>query len=244
MANFVLVHGAFYGGWCWRRVTGHLARAGHTVFAPTLTGAGDRHHLISPAIGLETHVQDILNVFTYEDIDSAVLVGHSYGGVVNTVVADRIPERIAHLVYVDATIPENNQAATGVYSEGTADVLEDMSQADGDDWLLPPIPLDAAGVTREEDIAWVSSKRVPHPLRTLQEPVRLRHTGPVSYGRTYIHGKQRAALIELFGTDPLAPFADKARREDYRFCEIDTGHDSMVTEPARLADLLIEAAQG
>src|SRR5713101_4428932 len=110
MATFVLVQGGWVGGWYWKRVTPLLSAAGHEVFAPTLTGLGERAHLAAPDIGLETHIQDVLGVLTYEDLSNVVLVGHSYGGMVITGVAERAPERLAHLVYFDAFVPTDGQA--------------------------------------------------------------------------------------------------------------------------------------
>src|SRR5215211_1043953 len=110
MATFVLVAGAWHGGWCWRKVTPLLRAAGHEVFAPTLTGLGERSHLAHPDVGLTTHIQDIVNLLEYEDLNDVVLVGHSYSGMVITGVAEQVPGRLAHLVYLDAFVPENGQA--------------------------------------------------------------------------------------------------------------------------------------
>lgn len=107
MTTFVLVHGAWLGGWAWKHVTPRLRMAGHEVFAPTLTGLGERVHLAHPGVGLETHIQDVVNVLVFEDLQQVTLVGHSYGGIVITSVADRTPERLAQLVYLDAFVPED-----------------------------------------------------------------------------------------------------------------------------------------
>src|SRR5438128_128006 len=104
MATFVLVHGAWHGGWCWKRVTPLLRAAGHEVYATTLTGLGERVHLASPNVGLALHVQDVVGVLEYEDLRDVILVGHSYGGIVISGVADRVPERLRHLVYLDALV--------------------------------------------------------------------------------------------------------------------------------------------
>src|SRR6266516_1091932 len=115
MATFVLDHGGFHGGWCWKRVTPHLRAAGHEVYAPTLTGLGERCHLASPETNLSTHIQDILNVLSYEDLTDVVLVGHSCSGMVITGVADRAPERVTRLVYLDAFVPEDGQALRDLF---------------------------------------------------------------------------------------------------------------------------------
>ncbi|WP_158502237.1 alpha/beta fold hydrolase [Vitiosangium sp. GDMCC 1.1324] len=239
MATFVLVHGAFYGGWCWKRVRRLLCEAGHEVATPTLTGAGERHHLLTREVGLATHIQDILNVLEYEDLREVVLVGHSYGGMVITGVADRVPERLRHLVYLDAHLPDSGQAASGAFSEGTSDVLQSLSQAQGDAWLLPPLPLHAMGVTRPQDVAWAQPHRVPHPLRTLNEPLYLTR-GPCPLPSTYVRCTQRNGLIQAFGTDPLTPFFEKAHQRGFHFREIDVGHDAMVAEPELTARALLD----
>ncbi|MBZ4422368.1 alpha/beta fold hydrolase [Myxococcus sp. RHSTA-1-4] len=240
MATFVLVHGAFYGGWCWKHVRALLRQAGHEVFTPTLTGSGERHHLLSREVSLATHVQDIVQVLEHEDLRDVVLVGHSYGGMVITGVADRLPGRLRHLVYLDAHLPDPGQAASGAFSEGTADVLQSLAQAQGEAWLLPPLPLHVMGVTRPEDVEWAQPRRVPHPLHTLNEPLPL-HRGPSTLPGTYIRCSQREGLLQAFGTDPLAPFFDKARQRGFRFLDIDSGHDAMIAVPQLTAQALLEA---
>ncbi len=118
-ATFVLVHGAWHGGWCYARVAGLLRARGHTVFTPTLTGQGERAHLLSGSINLSTHIEDVLGVFAFERLDDVVLAGHSYGGMVITGVADRIPERIRALAYLDAFVPENGQSLFDIYIPAT-----------------------------------------------------------------------------------------------------------------------------
>lgn len=240
MATFVLVHGGFLGGWCWKHVRRILREAGHEVFTPTMTGAGDRYHLLTRDVGLATHVEDILAVLRYEDLRDVVLVGHSYGGMVITGVADRAHERLRQLVYLDAHVPDSDQAANGQFAAGTADVLQSLAQAKGDDWLLPPLPPGVMGVTRPEDIAWMESRVVPLPLRVLNEALHLTR-GPSDLPSTYILCTQREALIKAFGTDPLSPFVEKARRRGFRIIEIDAGHDPMIAAPELTARALLEA---
>lgn len=244
MATFVLVHGAFLGGWAWRHVRRLLAEAGHEVWTPTLTGAGERAHLLSPKINLSTHIDDVANVILYEELRGVILVGHSYAGMVITGVADRIPERIAHLVYLEAAAPTSGQNATGAFADGTAAVLSGMSEGNKESWLLPPLPLDAVGITRPEDVAWASDKRVPHPLLALQQPLHLQRTAPPPFPRTYIHCTQREPIIKLFGADPLQPFSDRARAgvDGWRYRTIDAPHDVMIAAPAEAARHLLEIA--
>ncbi len=239
MATFVLVHGAFYGGWCWKHVRCFLREAGHEVFTPTLTGAGERYHLLTRDVGLATHIQDIVSVLEYEDVREVVLVGHSYGGMVITGVADRVPERLAHLVYLDAHLPDNGQAASGAFGGSTNDVLQSLAKADGDAWLLPPLPLGVMGVMRPEDVAWAQPRRVPHPLRTLNEPLHLSR-GVSTVPATYVRCSQRDGLIGTFGADPLAAFQERAHQRGLRWRELDCGHDAMVAVPESTARLLLD----
>lgn len=241
--TFVLVHGAFTGGWYWARVRALLQAAGHQVFTPSLTGAGDRAHLLSRSVTLETHIQDILQLLQREDLHEVVLVGHSYGGMVITGVADRAPARIARLVYLDAAYPVHGQNAAGGFAEGTGDKLEAMSAAGPDDasWLLPPLPLAAYGVTEPADIAWVGERRVPHPLSTLQEPIALSDAAPKMH-RHYLRCSQRQGLISVFGADPLQPMYERAVADGLTIGSIDAGHDAMVTAPREVADALLSVS--
>jgi len=240
MMTFVLVHGAFTGGWYWARVRALLQAAGHQVFTPSLTGAGDRAHLLSRTITLETHIQDILQLLAVEDLHEVVLVGHSYGGMVITGVADRAPERLARLVYLDAAYPVHGQNAAGGFAEGTGDKLEAMSAAGPDDtsWLLPPLPLAAYGVTDPDDIAWVGERRVAHPLSTLQEPITLKGPPP-TLPRAYLRCSQRQGLLAVFGVDPLLPMYERAIADGLTIGSIDAGHDAMVTAPRQVTDALL-----
>ena len=138
MTTYVLVHGAYHGGWCWKHVANSLRNAGHEVYTPTLTGLGERAHLINPEIGLDTHVQDILGLLEYEDLHDAVLVGHSYGGMVITGVAEKCPERLAQLVFLDAFIPANGQSLIELFPPEMAGRLRAQTRLDGDGYRLPP----------------------------------------------------------------------------------------------------------
>ncbi|MCA9648485.1 MAG: alpha/beta hydrolase [Myxococcales bacterium] len=237
MATFVLVHGAFEGGWCWQRVARRLRAKGHEVHTPTLTGCGERAHLLSRDIGLETHVEDVCARLELEDLHDVILVGHSYGGAVVTVVGDRMADRIRRLVYLDAAAPGPGQASTGAFAEGTEDKLAEM--AEGTDWTLPPLPLSTVGITDPDDVAWVEPRRFPHPLRTLEEPLHLeRGDAPPPFPVSYVVHTDKQGMIELFGVDPLAPFVGKARQLGWRLTEIDAGHDAMITHPDRVAEVL------
>lgn len=229
MACFVLVHGAFHGGWVWSRVAARLRAAGHEVITPTLTGCGDRVHLLTRDVGLATHVDDLVATLVHEDVRGGVLVGHSYGGTVSTAAAARVPARVARLIYLDAQAPLDGQSASGAMGDATAAALAGLTD---DSWQLPPLPLDVVGVVDPADVAWVEPRRHPHPLRTLLEPVALAGDALDRIPRAYVACARHAALAALFGTDPLAPFVERARREGWPLTQLDAPHDVMVTDPA------------
>jgi pimeloyl-ACP methyl ester carboxylesterase len=239
MAVFVLVHGAFEGGWCWSRVARGLRLAGHDVYTPTLTGCGERFHLLSRDVSLATHIEDVAAVLRYEDLSEVVLVGHSYGGTVVTGVADREPQRLRRLVYLDASAPVSGQTASGAFAEGTAGKLLELAASDS--WLLPPLSPKAVGVTAPRAVEMLETRRHAHPMRTLFEPLILDH-GDTQVPRTYVTCTLREGLLELFGEDPLAPFLARARRESWEVREIAAGHDVMLIEPESVIRLLLEHA--
>lgn len=242
MATFVLVHGAFTGGWYWSRVRPQLQAAGHTVWTPTLTGSGERVHLQGRSVTLATHIEDIVNTLHYEDLRDVVLVGHSYGGMVITGVADRAPERLSRLVYFDAAYPAPGQNATGGFAQGTGEVLDELaSDGQGGAWELQPLPLAAYGVTDPDDVAWVGGRRVPHAMPTLQEALHLRGAAPATLARVYVRCLRRAGLVEVFGVDPLQPMYERAVADGLAVVTVDAGHDAMVTAPQATTQALIAA---
>jgi pimeloyl-ACP methyl ester carboxylesterase len=172
MASFVLVHGAWHGSWCWKRVRKELQARGHDVFTPTLTGVADRSHLLSPAVNLETHILDIVNLIHWEELTDLVLCGHSYGGCVITGVADRMPERIRSLVYLDAFVPEDGDNQLQHLPEMLATRLLEGTKNVGEGWKVPPIPAAVFNVNAA-DREWVDRQCTLHPLATMQQRLRL-----------------------------------------------------------------------
>jgi pimeloyl-ACP methyl ester carboxylesterase len=236
MATFVLVHGSMHGGWCWMRVVPRLRSAGHDVFTPTLTGLGERVHLAHPGIDLETHIRDVLGVLEYEGLQDVVLVGHSYGTMVITGVANRLPERIAHLIYLDGVMARDGQAGLDFFPEEGRLAWQKLVDGEGDGWLLPPpADLTGLGVTADDDTAWVRSKLVPQPFKTFTQPLRLTSTAGLDGPKTYI------ACLEA----PVAGWRDEMiervnAEPGWRYRELATGHDAMITAPSELAELLLE----
>lgn len=233
MATFVLVHGAWHGSWCWKRVRKALQAAGHEVFTPTLTGVGERSHLASPQVSLETHIADVVNLVRWEELDDIVLCGHSYGGCVITGAADRIAHRIRALIYLDAFILEDGQ---GLHDALPPEVSKGQVQAavdTGNGWQVPPITAEFFAVN-VSDRAWVDRQCTPQPLATFQHRVRLSSAIPA----------QRCTHILATGYEhsPFPPFHALAKRKGWRTVTIDSGHDVMLDRPAELTTLLIETA--
>lgn len=236
MATFVLVHGGWHGGWCWKKVVPLLRAAGHEVFTPTLTGLGERAHLLTPTIDLLTHVQDILAVLSYEDVSDVTLVGHSYDGMVIAGVAEVAAARLAHLVYLDAIVPTTGQAVFDLAPPEFRTALEDGARSGGDGWRIPPWSIQSLGVTAATDVAWAAPRLVPHPLKTLEQPLRLAASSAAALPCTFIHCTQG-------GGDWFAPFVARAQSAPgWRYRELAAGHDVMITAPQELSSLLLEAA--
>ncbi|WP_300609788.1 alpha/beta fold hydrolase [Trebonia sp.] len=235
MTAFVLVHGAWHGGWAWRRVAPALRAAGHEVHAPTLTGVSDRAHLLSPAVGLGTHVQDVVALIEAYDLHDVVLVGHSYAGQVVTGVADRLPRRIARRVYLDAFVGDDGDAAIGLLPAAVAGHYTESVAGSGFGWLIPVRSLAVLGVTDDADLRWLTPRLTPHPWLSYTEPLRL--TGG--------HEAVPAAFVECTSwLRVFQPQADRAAARGWPVHHIATGHEAMVTAPAELAGLLLTLAKG
>jgi pimeloyl-ACP methyl ester carboxylesterase len=240
MTSFVLVHGAWHGGWCWQRVARILRTAGHDVYTPTLTGLGERAHLLGPAITLDTHIQDILGVLFYEDLHDVVLVGHSYSGMVITGVAEQAAERLGHLVYLDAFVPGDGQALSDFAPPEIITLFREGARVEGNGYGVPPLP-GTFGVTDEADLAWVRPRLGLHPLNTKLDPVRLSNLLAQQLPRTYIYCADPAVPPGV--SRPFTPFADRLRTDpDWHYTELATGHDAMITEPEHLSRLLLDLA--
>jgi pimeloyl-ACP methyl ester carboxylesterase len=227
--TFVLLHGAWHGGWCYSRVARILRARGHEVFTPTLTGLGERSHLASPAINASTHVRDILNVISFEELDDIVLVGHSYGGLIITAVADAIPDKIRSLVYLDAFIGEHGKSIFDMDSpSATSSYIESAQSNDGH--TVPPLPSSVFGVNAA-DQAWVDSRCTPGSLATWAERLSLTGNHQQITNRSYV-----------FATGWRGPFQsvyDRVRSDSsWRTYEFDCGHDVMIDMPVGTADLL------
>jgi pimeloyl-ACP methyl ester carboxylesterase len=227
--HYVLIAGAFHGGWVWREVAEGLRAEGHTVSTPTLTGLGERRHLCQGA-DLDMHVEDVVAHIEMEELSDVTLVGWSYGGMVITGVLARIPKRIRAIIYLDAFVPEDGKALIAYVSSETRAAWDKLRGTDG---LLPPFPAERLGLTGPAQIALVMPRLVAHPMETLYQPAKAlkrRPPIPTSYIRcTDNPAPHFNAALEQIRKDP-AVLVDT----------IDTGHSCMVTEPAETTRLLLK----
>ena len=238
MATFLVCHGAWSAGWSWKKMRPLLRAKGHDLYTPTYTGLGERSHLASKDIDLDTHIADVLGVLKYENLRNVILIGHSYGGMVATGVADRAPERLSHLAYIDAFAPRDGQSLLELQNEETRNRMREGAKKEGDGWLIPqnPVPPD----TNELDVAWIMERRVMQPLKTFEQKIKL--TGAVEkLPRTYIY-----CTISRPG-DVFRQFRDRASAEKgWKCIDIDASHSPHVTAPEALTEILdgIATARG
>jgi pimeloyl-ACP methyl ester carboxylesterase len=237
MATFVLVHGAWFGGWCWQKVIPLLEAAGHEVYAPTLTGLAERAFELSPEVELYTHIEDIVGLLEEKNLQGVILVGHSYGGMVITGVVDQVPERIAHLVYLDTFVPRDGDSMATI-SSMVVWVLRKKARAQGDGWRVAS--QGTYGVTTEPDRSWVLSKVTSHSLKTFEQPLHLKNPGIVSKkSRTHINctggGFFRSLMRRILARRALPP-----SEAGWRLRQLPTSQCAMITMPRALADLLLE----
>lgn len=235
MTVFVLLHGAWHGGWCWARVAPLLRARGHEVLTPTQTGLGERAHLISPQVTLGTFVQDLVGVLEAEELSDAVLVGHSFGGIAVSGAADRVPERVRSLVFLDSRILEDGESAQSQSPPEVAEARREAAARTSFVAVPPPAP-GAFGVPDGPDADWLTRRMTPHPWGTFDDPMRLR--APVGNGLP-------CAYVAC--TEPLYAPLDSVRRwargrPGWTWHEMRAGHDAMVTAPEALAHLLEELA--
>jgi pimeloyl-ACP methyl ester carboxylesterase len=228
MTTFVLVHGAWHGGWCWNRVANLLSAKQHTVVTPTLTGLGERSHLLKPDIDLETHILDVVNVMKWQELRDIVLVGHSYGGAVISGVAERMETSIASLVMLDAFIPASGQSVSDQMAPQRRDAI--LKAASEGATSFAPVPAAAFNVN-ENDRAWVDAQCTPHPIKCFLQKIALTGARDRIAKKAYI----RAAHYD---STPFDAALSQARDKGWRTFEIAAGHDVMIDAPAQLAEML------
>ena len=227
-ATFLVCHGAWSAGWAWKKMHPLMNAAGHRLVTPTYTGLGERAHLANPSIDLETHIQDMLSVIKYEDLRDVVLIGHSYGGMVASGVADRVRDRIAQLIYLDAFVPNDGQSLLDL-NEVARSRMQDLAKS-GDGYRVPPNPTPPD--TSAEDLKWLTERRVDMPIKCFEMKHRL-HNGELTLPRSYIYAT-RITPADTFGR-----FAARTKKEPgWRYHEIDASHSPNVTAPETLMALL------
>jgi pimeloyl-ACP methyl ester carboxylesterase len=248
MTTFVLVHGGFHGSWCWNRLIPLLETSGHVAFGPSLTGLGDRAHLLSPEVGLSTHIQDIAQLLREQDLQEVILVGHSYGSMVITGVADQLPDRVAHLVYFDTFVPHNGESMADIVPLVISHFRKE-AHLHGDGWRVDPLkglPFGVGGihgVTEEPDLSWVRAMEGPQPLKTFEEPLELADPDIISrFLRTHIWCTG-GGLFFSFIRRLVIPRTLPPKGSGWRLRRLPTGHDAMITMPHELARLLLEVAE-
>lgn len=237
--TFVLVHGAWQGAWCWRRVLEYLRGEGHAAHAVTLTGVGERAHLLTPAIRLRTHIEDVLATIECEELSGVVLVGHSYGGIVVTGVADsllaRRPAALRHLVYLDAVVPHPGESWSSQHSAETVASRLAAARAAGGHAI--PAPDASAFGLEGEDRAWVNRRQTPQPLAVYQDPLSFDRERLARVPRTFIDCTAPALAT-------IAVMRERVRAEPgWRIIELATGHDAMISMPRETTDALTACAQ-
>ena len=238
MATFVLVHGMGAGGWCWRDVSARLRENGHLVFTPTLTGLGERSHLASADVNLDTHIADVENLIRWEQLSDVILVGHSYGGAVVTGTADRVARQLRRLVYLDAFILRDGESIISLQPPDRAAHYETLARQSDDGWSIPANSAEFYGVKDREQVDRIDSLSVSHPMATLRQPIRLKTIEKPDYPRSYLWASH-------FSPSPFRQFAERVRVDaDWDFREIEGSHMMMVSHvdaTARVLHQLVES---
>jgi pimeloyl-ACP methyl ester carboxylesterase len=245
LATYVLVPGAWLGGWAWKDVAARLRAKGHDVYPITLTGLGERVHLARPEVDLDTHITDVVNTITVNDLENVILAGHSYAGIVVTGVADRVPERLAQLVYVDAAPFQNGMAFVDIYTPEARAGLQEAVTKHGDGGMLPfpgfeAIANDAslAGLGDERKL-WIEAKSDPHPWRSWTQSLKLEIETQPTYGQVAIACDDFRSMVAA-GMPQIVPLT----LPPWRYLELQTGHWPMFSTPAELAEMLDGLSKG
>jgi pimeloyl-ACP methyl ester carboxylesterase len=235
MSTFVLVHGAMHGGWSWTKVRSLLHAQGHRVFTPTLTGQGERKHLLTRDVGVDTHVEDIVNTLEFEDLSDVVLVLHSYSGVLAGPLADRVGDRLEHVVAAGAFLTDPGESLLDVEPSETAQAYIRLAEQEGDGWRLPATDrfLDQWGITGPELRAFVAPRLTDFPLRCQTDTIEYREDSLAELRRTYIEHTNPPLTS-------LATSIDRARSSGWTMREIACGHDMMLADPEGTVSLLLD----
>lgn len=230
--TFLVCHGAWSAGWAWKKMHPLMQAAGHRLVTPSYTGLGERAHLAHSGIDLDAHIEDMLAVIKYEDISDIVLVGHSYGGMVATGVADRARDKIRQLIYIDAFVPQDGQSLLDL-NEVARPRMQELAKT-GDGWRVPPNPTPSD--TPPADVEWLNARRVDMPIKCFEAKLKLKG-GPLTLPRSYIYATR------ITPADTFGPFARMTRTDPaWNYYEIDASHSPNVTAPGALMALLQKIA--
>jgi pimeloyl-ACP methyl ester carboxylesterase len=225
--TYVVAHGAWSSGWAWKKMHPLMQARGHRLFTPSYTGLGERAHLASPNVDLDTHITDVVNALVFEDLRDVVLIAHSYGGVVGTGVADRARDRIRRLIYLDAFVPEDGKSFFELTGQG-----DQIRKAAVDGWRVPPNP--PPPDTSPEDVQWMATRRLHHPIKTFEQRFTLTK-GPLTMPRDYILCTKSPAFDS---------YAAKATAAGWGVHRLDASHNPHITIPDQLMNLLDRIVQG
>lgn len=231
MATYVLLHGAWHGGWCWNDTAERLRARGHRVTTPTQTGLGERRHLMSREITLETFGNDLIEHMFFEEIENAILVGHSFGGNALSIAAERVPGRIRRLVYLDSMLLLGGESAFGQVPPATAEARRKAAQDHDGGVSIPPPSPESFGITDPEQAEWLAARLTPHPLSVYEAPLPI--SGRPGHGLPCLYAECTEPTYP-----PLAASRERARDWGWRIDELAACHDAMVSEPTAVAALL------
>jgi pimeloyl-ACP methyl ester carboxylesterase len=233
-ATYVLVHGAWHGSWCWKRVRKGLRDKGHQVFTPTLTGLGERCHLNAASVDLSTHIADVVNLLRWEDLSDVILCGHSYGGSVICGIADRVPERIRTLVYLDAFVPEDGESLFDLHAPEHAQHMRLQAKTAGAGWKVPPIPAERFNLN-PRDAAWVNAQCTPQSIASFEERIKLNRAPFRAHDTVYV-------LATGWDNSPFIAAHERAKAKRWQTRIVSCGHEVMLDLPCELTDLMLEFA--
>lgn len=232
--TYVLVHGAWHGGWCWATVADRLRQAGHQVFTPTLPGLGERRDQLSPAITLSDFIQDLCDTLLRHDLHDIILVGHSFGGLVVSGAADRLSERIRRLVYLDAFLLPPD---TSTFDTLPADIVERLELAAARTGGIPPPRPESLGLSAPADIAYAQENMTPQPIGTYREALQLEHPLGNGLPATYLRCTEQPFQAVGQGYD----WARSQYETRWAWHDLACGHDAMISAPDQVVSALLDA---
>lgn len=236
--GFVLVHGGRHGGWAWRDVASRLRDLGYPTYRPTLTGLGERAHLLRSEIGLETHINDLVGVFEYEDLSDVVLVAHSYGGMPVAGAMQQVFDRVRTVVWVDAHLPREGESVFDLIGDERAAQMKAMAAEGGDGWYVPTSDASWWGLSDPDQIAWVNSKTTPQPIKTYLDKIGPTDRAWSHPGTTIECNPSRLPALEVARQRARAESDPHFHRRVIAAC-----HEPMLTHPDELTELLVEAIE-